>query len=142
MLQPVLDTLKRLSQSGVWYEIVNLMIPTLNDNQQDLQRMAAWIVRELGPDVPIHFTRFTPLYRLKNLPPTPTETLLQARETALKEGCHFVYCGNQPGIEGENTICPGCKNIVIRRYGYRILEYHLAAVKCSLCSRLIPGVWA
>lgn len=142
MLQPVLDTLKRLSQSGVWYEIVNLMIPTLNDNQQDLQRMAAWIVRELGPDVPIHFTRFTPLYRLKNLPPTPTETLLQARETALKEGCHFVYCGNQPGIEGENTICPGCKNIVIRRYGYRILENHLAAGKCSFCSRPIPGVWA
>ena len=142
ILQPVLDTLKRLSGSGVWYEIVNLMIPTLNDNQQDLQRMSAWIVKELGPDVPIHFTRYTPLYRLRNLPPTPTETLLRARETALKEGCHFVYCGNQPGIDGENTICPDCKKTVIRRYGHRILENLLSSGKCSFCSRVIPGVWA
>lgn len=141
-LQPVLDTLKRLAGSGVWYEIVNLVIPTLNDSTQDLQRMAAWIVKELGPDVPIHFTRYTPLYRLKNLPPTPAETLLQARETARKEGCHFVYCGNQPGMEGENTICPDCKNIVIRRYGFRILENNLASGKCSFCKRIIPGIWA
>jgi pyruvate formate lyase activating enzyme len=141
-LQPILDTLQRLSKSGVWYEIVNLMIPTLNDNTQDIQRMANWIVKELGPDVPIHFTRFTPLYRLKNLPPTPAETLLHAREIAMKEGCHFVYCGNQPGLEGENTICPGCKKVVIKRYGFRIIENQLAAGKCAFCKQLIPGVWA
>ncbi len=141
MLQPILDTLKRLSGSGVWYEIVNLIIPSLNDNTQDIQRMADWIVKELGPDVPIHFTRFTPLYRLKNLPPTPAETLLRAREIAMKAGCHFAYCGNQPGLEGENTICPGCQKILIRRYGFRILENHLSSGKCPACQRVIPGVW-
>jgi len=141
VLQPVLDTLKRLSESGIWYEIVNLVIPTLNDNTQDIQRMAAWIVKELGPDVPLHFTRYTPMYRLKNLPPTPAETLLQARATAMKEGCHFVYCGNQPGLEGENTICPGCHKIVVKRYGFRILENNLASGKCPFCNRVIPGVW-
>ena len=140
-LQPVLDTLKRLSGSGVWYEIVNLVIPTLNDNTDDLQRMSAWIVKELGPDVPVHFTRYTPMYRLKNLPPTPTETLLNARAIAMKEGCHFAYCGNQPGMEGENTFCPSCKKAVIKRYGFSVTENNLAADKCKFCSTVIPGVW-
>ena len=140
-LQPVLDTLKRLSQSGVWYEIVNLVIPTLNDNSQDLQRLAAWIVKELGPNVPVHFTRYTPMYRLKNLPPTPGETLLNARAIAMNEGCHFVYCGNQPGMEGENTFCPACKKAVIKRYGFRATENNLTAGKCKFCGTVIPGVW-
>ena len=140
-IQPILDTLKRLSGSGVWYEIVNLVIPTLNDSRQDIQRMAAWIVKELGPDVPIHFTRFTPLYRLKNLPPTPTETLIEARDIAMKEGCHFAYCGNQPGLEGEDTFCPSCKKAVIKRYGFRVLENNLSNGKCKFCNSVIPGVW-
>lgn len=140
-LQPVLDTLKRLSRSGVWFEIVNLLIPTLNDNSQDLHRMAAWIVKELGPDVPVHFTRFTPMYKLKNLPPTPTETLLMARAIAIKEGCHYAYCGNQPGMDGENTYCPSCKKPIIQRYGFRILENNLVAGRCKFCNHIIPGVW-
>ena len=140
-LQPVLDTLKRLSGSGVWYEIVNLIIPSLNDNTQDIQRLSAWVVKELGPDVPLHFTRYTPLYRLKNLPPTPTETLLQAREIAMKEGCHFAYCGNQPGMDGEHTFCPSCKKAVLKRYGFRILEDNLSGGKCTYCQTVIPGVW-
>jgi pyruvate formate lyase activating enzyme len=141
-LQPVLDTLKRLSRSGVWFEIVNLLIPTLNDNANDLHRMSAWIVKELGPDVPVHFTRFTPMYKLKNLPPTPTETLLMARDIAIQEGCHYAYCGNQPGMEGENTICPSCKKVVIQRYGFRILENNLVMGQCKFCKQAIPGVWA
>ena len=140
-LQPILDTLKRLSRSGVWYEIVNLVIPTLNDNRDDFKRMTGWVVRELGPDVPIHFTRFTPLYRLRNLPPTPSETLLNAREIAMKEGCHFVYTGNQPGLEGEDTLCPSCRKAVIKRYGFHILENNLVAGKCKFCATVIPGVW-
>lgn len=141
-LQPILDMLRRLSSSGVWYEIVNLVIPTLNDNGQDIQRMAAWIVKELGPDVPLHFTRYSPLYRLKNLPPTPGETLLNARAIAMKEGCHFVYCGNQPGMDGEDTFCPSCKKAVIKRYGFRILEQHLSRGTCAYCGAVIPGLWA
>jgi len=141
-LQPILDTLKRLSGSGVWYEIVNLVIPTLNDKTQDLQRLAAWVVKELGPDVPIHFTRYTPLYRLKNLPPTPSETLLKAREIAMKEGCHFAYCGNLPGLEGEDTFCPACKKTVIKRYGFRVLENNLSGSTCKFCKTIIPGVWS
>ena len=140
-LQPVLDTLKRLSQSGVWYEIVNLVIPTLNDNTEDIQRLSAWIVKELGPDVPIHFTRYTPMYRLKNLPPTPAETLLTARAIAMKEGCHFAYCGNQPGMEGEHTFCPSCKKAVVKRYGFSVTENNLETGKCKFCGTVIPGVW-
>ncbi len=140
-LRPVLDTLKRLSRSGVWYEIVNLLIPTLNDNRDEVKRMAAWIVRELGPDVPLHFTRFTPLYRLRNLPPTPSETLLAAREIALSEGCHFVYTGNQPGLKGEDTFCSSCRKPAIRRYGFSILQNNLTRGKCNFCGTAIPGVW-
>lgn len=140
-LRPVLDTLQRLSRSGVWYEIVNLVIPTLNDNPGDLQRLAAWIVKELGPDVPVHFTRYTPLYRLKNLPPTPGETLLNARAIAMKEGCRFVYCGNQPGMQGEDTFCPSCRKAVVKRYGFSVMENNLTGGKCKFCGTLIPGVW-
>ena len=140
-LQPVLDTLKRLAGSGVWYEIVNLVIPTLNDSRQEIQRMAAWVAKELGPGVPLHFTRYTPLYRLRNLPPTPGETLLKARETAMKEGCQFVYCGNEPGLEGEDTVCPVCHKAVVKRYGFRILENNVSAGRCRFCQTAIPGVW-
>jgi len=140
-LGPVLKTLKRLAGSGVWYEIVNLVVPTLNDNMADLQRLSAWVVKELGPDVPIHFTRFTPLYRLRNLPPTPAETLLKARELALTEGCRHVYCGNIPGMAGEDTLCPACHRGVIRRYAYHILQNDIVGGKCRHCKAVIPGIW-
>jgi len=141
MLQPVLNTLERLAGSGVWFEIVVLLIPTLNDKPDELKRLAAWVVKKLGPEVPVHFTRYQPLYRLRNLPPTPTETLLRARELALGEGCHFVYTGNVPGLPGEDTICPSCKQVVIRRYGYRVLENAIQDGCCSHCQRPVPGVW-
>jgi pyruvate formate lyase activating enzyme len=140
-LQPVLDTLKRLSASGVWFEIVCLLIPTLNDGADDIRRMAAWIVKELGPAVPLHFSRYQPLYQLRNLPPTPPDTILKARAAAMKEGCLFVYTGNLPGLEGQDTGCPACKAVVIRRYGYQILEMNLEAGKCGRCGRNIPGLW-
>ena len=140
-LQPVLDTLKRLEGSGVWYEIVVLVIPTLNDNTDDLKRMSGWIVKELGPNVPVHFTRYQPLYQLRNLPPTPAETVLKARAIAREAGLHFVYTGNMPGLEGQDTECPGCQKVVIARYGYRITENNLAAGKCKFCGATVPGVW-
>ncbi len=141
-LQPVLETLKALAGSGVWYEIVVLVIPTLNDSADEFKRMAAWIVRELGPDVPLHLSRFHPMYKMKNIPPTPPETLHRAREIAAGEGCHFVYIGNVPGEEAQDTICPGCKAPLIRRYGYRILANTVVNGKCQACGKKVPGVWA
>jgi len=141
-LQPVLDTLKRLSGSGVWYEIVVLLIPTLNDNADDVKRMSAWVVKELGPDVPVHFTRFHPEYKLRNLPPTPPQTLSKARQIAIGEGCHFAYTGNAPGLEGQETVCPSCKQTVVKRYGYTIQENKIKNGKCGNCGAAIPGVWS
>jgi pyruvate formate lyase activating enzyme len=141
-LRPVLDTLKRLAGSGVWYEIVNLLIPTLNDTPDELKRMAAWIVKELGPNVPLHFSRYHPMYKLRNLPPTPLETVQKARALARAEGCRYVYTGNAPGAEGENTACHSCGEVLIRRYGYALEQNRLANGKCPKCGTAIPGLWA
>ncbi len=141
-LQPVLDTLRLLSDTGVWYEIVYLMIPTLNDDPGEIRDMSSWIMSNLGPDVPLHFTRFHPQYMLKNLPPTPVESLDRAHRIARDAGLHFVYVGNVPGHAGENTYCTSCKNIVIRRTGYRVHEVNLDRGNCLFCKQPIPGVWA
>jgi len=141
-LQPVLDTLKRLAGSGIWFEMVMLVIPTLNDNMDEIKRMSAWVVKELGPNVPLHFTRFHPDYQLRNLPRTPQTTLQKARLLAMGQGCNFVYTGNMPGGEGENTYCPKCKEIVLNRYGHMTVSPELATGKCHKCDAVIPGVWA
>lgn len=141
-LRPVLDTLVLIKQQGVWLEIVYLIIPTLNDNRNELKQMCEWIVKELGPDVPIHFSRFYPQYRLKNLPKTPLQTLNTAREIALDSGLHYVYIGNVPGHEGENTYCPNCGELLIRRLGYSIAQYSITKKKqCEKCGHPIAGVW-
>ena len=140
-LGPVKETLKRLAGSGVWFEIVVLTIPTLNDNLDEIRRMAAWISKELGPNVPLHFTRFHPDYKLRNLPPTPVETLTEAREAAMAEGCNFVYTGNAPGEGGQNTFCPSCKAVVIDRYGFSSRAVGLRNGRCARCGAPIPGVW-
>ncbi len=141
LLEPVLASLKRLADSGVWFEIVCLTIPTLNDGQDETRRMADWIVKELGPNVPVHFSRYHPMYRLKNLPPTPPETILKARSIAMEAGCHFAYTGNVPGLEGQDTLCPSCKKPVVRRYGNQIVENTLKAGACGACGTRIPGIW-
>lgn len=141
-LQPVLDTLKELNRIGIWYEIVYLMIPTLNDDMKDVRRMCQWIMGNLNPNVPIHFTRFTPMYLLKNLPLTPVSSLEKARKIALETGLKFVYIGNVPGHKGESTYCPRCGKIVIGRYGFTITQMNLQKGKCKFCGEKIPGVWA
>jgi pyruvate formate lyase activating enzyme len=141
-LGPVLKTLQTLRRTGTHLEIVNLMIPTKNDNLDEVRQMTVWIKEELGPDVPLHFTRFYPMYKLRNLPPTPVKTLEEARTTALASGLEYVYIGNVPGHEGENTYCPGCKALLIQRTGYLIREIHLKDGKCKYCGRSIPGIWA
>jgi len=140
-LQPVLDTLKRLANSGVWYEIVVLIIPSLNDGADEIKKMSAWIVKELGQNVPVHFSRFHPMYKMRNISPTPLKTLREIRQIALDAGIKFVYIGNTPGEESQNTICPSCKTILIRRYQYSILENNIIGGLCEKCKTKIPGVW-
>lgn len=140
-LQPVLETLKGLKNLGIHTEIVNLVIPGKNDDMEQVAAMCRWIKSELGPDVPLHFSRFYPLYKLKSLPPTPVSTLERARERGLKEGLHFVYIGNVPGHPGEHTECPRCKTRIIQRWGYKVQVLHLKDGRCDQCGQPIPGIW-
>jgi pyruvate formate lyase activating enzyme len=141
-LKPVLEAIRTVARSKVWLEIVYLVIPTLNDRPEDLREMARWVLETAGPDVPVHFTRFQPMYLMKNLPPTPISTLEAARETALAQGLRFVYIGNVPGHEAESTYCPACRRAVIQRVGYSIEAIRLRKGKCESCGTAIPGLWA
>ncbi len=141
-LRPVLDTLRLLARGGTWLEIVALVIPGLNDSDQDIRAMSRFIRDEVGADVPLHFTRFSPSYRLMNVPRTPTSTLERARAAALAEGLRFVYVGNVPGHAGNHTYCPGCKAVIIRRTGMSLIENRLTQGKCPSCRRAIPGIWS
>lgn len=140
-LEPVLHTLKVLRRIGIWFEIVVLIIPTLNDSQDEVRSMCAWISTHLGPDVPVHFTRFHPMYKIINLPPTPIKTLENCHALATATGLRYVYLGNVPGHPGESTYCPKCKKAVIRRMSYSILENNIKQGSCSFCGCPIPGVW-
>ena len=141
-LNPVLDTMVEIKSQGVWLEMVNLVIPTLNDNRSELEQMCKWITANLGTDVPIHFTRFHPQYLLKNLPPTPIKTLDTAYQIAKDSGINYVYVGNVPGHIHENTVCPSCNKDLIVRNGYHIVKNSLKNGKCPDCATTIPGVWS
>lgn len=140
-LKHVLETLELLKERKKWFEIVYLVIPTLNDKKEEIAKMSKWIVKNLGADVPIHFSRFHPTYMLKNLPDTPVVALETARRVSMDAGMNFVYIGNVPGHEGESTYCPKCGRVVIRRVGYQIVEMELNGGKCR-CGKAIPGVWS
>jgi len=140
-LGPVLEALCVIYETGIHLEIVNLVVPTLNDRLDQLRALARWVARELSPGVPLHFSRFHPQYKLTNLPPTPVETLDQAREIALEEGLRFVYVGNVPGHVGNNTFCPACGETLVVRQGFSVVEYHLQEGACAYCGEPIPGVW-
>jgi pyruvate formate lyase activating enzyme len=140
-LTPVLETLKTLKRAGIHVEITNLIIPTKNEEMSLVRKMCLWVRDELGAGTPVHFSRFYPLYKLRNLPPTPVSTLEEARAVALSSGLEYVYVGNVPGHEGENTFCSWCKKMLIRRMGFMIEEMHLEEGKCKYCGKPIPGVW-
>jgi pyruvate formate lyase activating enzyme len=140
-LQPVLDTIKTIHQEAIHLEIVNLVVPTLNDDVDELRELAGWIVDNVGRDVPTHFSRFQPLYQLLNLPPTPVESLEAAREIAMDAGINYVYIGNVPGHPANNTYCAHCGEPIIVREGFAVLEYHLIDGNCEYCGHPIPGVW-
>lgn len=141
-LQPVLDALVTFREEGVWLEVTNLVIPTLNDDLALIRRMAKWVRDALGPDTPLHFSRFRPMYRMQNLPATPADILERARREALDVGLHHVYIGNLSGHEAESTYCPRDGTRLIQRVGYRIVENRLTPDgRCPTCRQPIAGVW-
>lgn len=141
-LQPVLDAIKIVRQSKVWLELVYLVIPTLNDSTEEIRKMSRWIKNEVGLDIPLHFSRFHPMYLVQNLPPTPVSTLEKAHDVALGEGLHYVYIGNVPGHKAENTFCSRCQNIVVERVGFQVKKINLESGNCKFCRNPIPGIWA
>jgi len=140
-LKPVLDTLVTLKEKGVWLEVTNLVVPTWNDDIPMIARMSRWIVKNLGPDQVLHFSRFYPKYRLTHLPPTPEKSLIAARNAAMDAGLRFVYIGNIRTDEGSTTVCPGCKKPVVERIGYQVTTANLKDGKCANCGAAIAGRW-
>jgi pyruvate formate lyase activating enzyme len=146
-LEPVLETLRTLGAmrrtSGFWLEITNLIIPGENDSPEETDAMSRWIVENLGPDVPLHFSAFRPAYRMQDRPPTPAATLATARKTALRNGLRYVYTGNVYDPEGSATYCAGCGAVLIRRTGYTVRFEQLdARGACRRCGARLPGVVA
>ncbi len=140
-LKPVLESLVTMRKMNVWTEIVYLLVPTLNDSENEIKELCKWIKNNLGVDVPIHFTRFHPQYLLKNLPSTPVKTLDRAKKIADAEGLNYVYVGNVPGHPAESTYCPKCSKKVINRVGYTIREMNIKNNNCINCNTQIAGVW-
>jgi len=141
-LEHVLEILKIIHSEKKHLEIVNLIIPTLNDNLEDIKNMCVWIKTNLSADVPLHFTRFFPNYKLLRLPPTPIETLEKARKIALSLGFKYVYLGNVTTHEGNNTYCPNCKKILIRRIRHMVVENKVGKSGiCPFCKTKIVGIW-
>lgn len=141
-LRPVLDAITRAKELGIFVELTNLIVPTLNDDMETIQKMCRWIAAETGPDTPLHFSRFFPHYRLQKLPPTPLETLARAHETALECGLRYVYTGNVPYDDRSHTWCPRCGLKLIGRVGYTVTENNLRGDACSRCGEKIAGVWS
>jgi pyruvate formate lyase activating enzyme len=143
-LQPVLDTLIYLKhETEVWTEITTLLIPGKNDSDEEITAMCQWINKELGPDVPLHFSAFHPDYKMADVPPTPVSTLVRARAIALKEGLQYVYTGNVHNIEGDTTFCPKCHSKLIERDWYQINAYRLTEDgHCPDCGTAIAGKFA
>ncbi len=140
-LDTVMRTLEIMAEEGVLVEITNLIVPTLNDKDDEIRRMCAWIASALGVDVPLHFSRFHPTYQLQGLAPTPLDTLERAAELAAAEGLNYVYLGNVPGNRRESTWCPSCGRVLVGRRGYKVLELNLSRGRCKFCGEVIPGIW-
>jgi pyruvate formate lyase activating enzyme len=140
-LQPVLDTLRYVHhETDTWLEITTLLIPGKNDSDEELEAMTQWIAKELGPEVPLHFSAFHPDYKMGDIPPTPARTLTRAREIAMQNGLHYVYTGNVHDTEGGTTFCPACRTPLIVRDWYRILDYRMTDDgHCPKCATKIAG---
>ena len=140
-LKPVLNTLVVAKTMGVIVEVTNLLIPTLNDSDNDIKALCTWMKENLGSETPIHFSRFVPHYRLRNLPPTPAETLVRARDIARAAGLHHIYIGNILIQDSSNTLCPSCDKVLVYRRGYQILNNFIHKGRCPSCNTEIYGRW-
>ncbi len=141
-LEPVLKTLKILKENNVWVEITNLLIPGWSDDMAVIKKMCEWLVANGLADCPVHFSRFTPMYKLNRLSSTPVATIEKACETARKAGIQYVYIGNVPAHPAEQTYCHSCGKMIIDRRGYAILKNDVQMGKCRFCQKPIPGVWS
>ena len=140
-LKPVQQALVLAKASGILVEVTNLIIPTLNDKPEEIRQLVRWVKANLGGETPLHFSRFFPRYKMQHLPPTSLKTLDIAREIAIAEGLDYVYTGNISSEFGQNTYCPGCKELLIERSGYTILQNRLKEGCCPDCGKEIYGVW-
>ena len=140
-LRPVQEALVLAKASGIMVEVTNLIIPTLNDKPEQIRKLTRWVKANLGGETPLHFSRFSPRYKMQHLPPTSLKTLDMAREIAISEGLDYVYIGNIRSYAGQNTYCPGCNSLLIERSGYTILQNRLKEGCCPDCSKEIYGVW-
>ncbi|MBT4512120.1 MAG: AmmeMemoRadiSam system radical SAM enzyme [Chloroflexi bacterium] len=132
-LQPVLESLKTIKQYEIHLEVTTLIIPTINDDPSELRDLAQFIAQELGIETPWHISRFHPMHKMPDVPPTPPETLLMAREIGEEQGLRFVYLGNISGYNGSNTVCHSCGNLIVERLVYRIQIHGLNDSKCNFC---------
>lgn len=140
-LKPVLDSLVTLKEIGKWLEIVYLVVPGLNDGDQEFRGLAQWIKANLGVDVPLHFTQYHPGYLLTNRPVTPVAMLERAKAIADTEGLHYVYIGNVPGHPAQNTYCPQCRGLLVGRVGFTAGQMLIRNGNCPFCMHPIPGIW-
>jgi pyruvate formate lyase activating enzyme len=140
-LQPVLDSLKIYKEMGIWLEITNLVVPGWSDNIDEIRKMCRWLNENGFKNTPIHFSRFYPMHKLEQLPPTPVNLLTVIYNIAKEEGLKYVYTGNVPGNEMSDTLCPSCKSILVKREGYRIAANNISAGKCQKCGYSVEGVW-
>jgi pyruvate formate lyase activating enzyme len=134
-LKGVLDATEAMVKKGIHVELTTLIVPDVNDNPEETRQIAQWVKNKLGPDVPLHFSQFYPMYKMANMQPTPVSTLVKAREIAQNEGLNYVYIGNVPGEKGESTYCPKCKTTLIERYGFEISKWNLTdKMQCPKCN--------
>ncbi|HOW65034.1 MAG TPA: AmmeMemoRadiSam system radical SAM enzyme [Candidatus Paceibacterota bacterium] len=141
-LEPILNTLRVYRSLGVWFEVINLVVPTYTDHLDEIRRMSDWLVKNLGPDQPLHFSRFHPQHKLTHLPPTPVAFLVKAREIARSAGLRYVYVGNAPEVtDGETTFCPGCRRPVVERQIFAVTRLDIVDGRCRHCQTPIAGRW-
>ena len=140
-LGPVLDTLVYLKhETEVWFEVTTLLIPGQNDGDDEIQQLSQWMMDQLGPDVPLHFTAFHPDFKMMDTPQTPIDTLTKARDIALAAGLHYVYTGNVHDADGSSTYCPNCLAMVIERDWYELGNYDVLSNGCARCGHPMSGI--
>ena len=137
----VMESLRVMKRLGIFIEVTTLLIPGLNDDETELERLASFIVSDLGDGTPWHVSRFHPTYKLTDRPSTPVETIHKARDIGLEAGLKYVYCGNVPGEEGENTICSSCGRMLIQRWGFRVSANNMVDGRCPQCGTPVDGLW-